>query len=117
MGVLEVKTKMPARVTVEAHWSASRKVNLDLALPVSSAGGLVVQLKEFLVCTPMSENTTTGSKPPWEETLRILKRRLKQPKQLLHSRRVSSTCWLASTETSIKTTQICYFISRQFLHN
>merc|ERR1711934_1198265 len=62
------KTKTPARVTVEAHWSASKKVSLDLASPASSAGGSDVQLKEFLACTPMSENTTTGSKPPWEES-------------------------------------------------
>ena len=34
---------------MEAHWSASRKVNLDLASLASSAGASDVQLKESLV--------------------------------------------------------------------
>ena len=52
-----------------------------------------------------------------KETLRILKKHLKPRKQLQRWKRVSSISWLASTETSIKMTQIFYFISRQFLHN
>merc|ERR1712012_398342 len=62
------KTKMLARVTAEVPWCASKKENLDLALLELLVGELAVPLRAFQGCTPMCASTTTGLKPPWEES-------------------------------------------------
>merc|ERR1712013_87359 len=55
-------------VTAEVPWCASKKENLALALQELLVGELDVPLRAFQGCTPMCANTTTGLKPPWEES-------------------------------------------------
>merc|ERR1712012_723555 len=62
------KTKMLARVTAEVPWCASKKENLALALLELLVGEWAVPPRAFQGCTPMCASTTTGLKPPWEES-------------------------------------------------
>merc|ERR1712156_1333513 len=64
----EAKTKTLARMTAEVPWCASKKENLALALLELLVGELDVPLRAFQGCTPMCASTTTGLKPPWEES-------------------------------------------------
>merc|ERR1712156_504660 len=64
----EAKTKTLARMTAEVPWCASKKENLDLALLELLVGELAVPLRVFQGCTQMCASTTTGLKPPWEES-------------------------------------------------
>merc|ERR1719167_381033 len=81
--VQEGKTKTLARVTAEVPWCASKKENLALALLELLVGESAVPLRAFQGCTPMCASTTTGLKPPWEATLKTLKKRLKPLMRLL----------------------------------
>merc|ERR1711928_79658 len=72
-----------ARVTAEVPWCATKKENLDLALLELLFGELAVPLRAFQGCTRMCASTTTGLKPPWEATLKTLKKHLKPPMRLL----------------------------------
>merc|ERR1712200_315854 len=64
----EGKTKMLARVTALVPWCASKKENLALALLELLVGEWAVPLRAFQGCIPMCASTTTGLKPPWEES-------------------------------------------------
>merc|ERR1711874_802989 len=61
-------TKTLVRVTAEVPWCASKKENLALALLELLVGELDVPLRAFQECTRMCASTTTGLKPPWEES-------------------------------------------------
>merc|ERR1712173_13266 len=50
------------------RWCASKKENLALALLELLVGEAAVPLRAFQGCTPMCASTTTGLKPPWEES-------------------------------------------------